>query len=144
MQLSTHKTAVDIIRTKLKAIQIRFDDTRVWGKYDILLKCGDSKKALPVKVLGGDGSFFKLKRADKDKKHFILAYVWFVFETPRCFLMTYSEALALLGSDPLKTKSWRTHGSYWWSSATGVPKQRRCKMEAMYSERWEWLKQQLR
>ena len=96
-------------------------------------------KPLHCKLHASCGTHFKTQKKDCVDPKSIIVYVWDADIDPSCYIMTVSEAMAVLGPNAIKTKSWTEHGYYSWSSATGIPKKRKAKMETFYKERWSWL-----
>jgi len=95
---------------------------------------------IPVKVMGGDGSFFKIRKSYRNLKDVRIIFVWDVFETPKAIIMNLEQAFKILGPQPLETEAWKKNGNYSWSSATGVPSSRK-RMMLSYQDKWHRLTQ---
>jgi hypothetical protein len=55
----------------------------------------------------------------------LIIYIWNADDAAEIFAITPSEAIKFLGARALKTKSWIEQKYYKWSSATGLPKNKR-------------------
>jgi hypothetical protein len=96
-------------------------------------------RALPIQVKAASAESFVVNKKYQKFGDLILAYVWGVESQPRFFLLTYDEAVSLLGSAK-ETRSWRDAGAYSWTRR--VDNRRKRAMEE-YESRWEWLRARL-
>lgn len=96
-------------------------------------------RALPIQVKAASAESFVVQKKYRKIGGLILAYVWGVESTPRFFLMTYDEAVALLGS-AAETRSWKEHGVYSWTRRVDAGRKRQL---SKFENRWEWLRQRL-
>jgi len=76
---------------------------------------------------------------DEFTKALAIAYVWHVHQRPRFFLLSYSEALGVLGEQRVCMPAWESYG-YW--HITNVYPERQRQM-APFEDRWEWLRNRL-
>lgn len=141
-QDNQHKRAVDYMLKELVRRGIHAEKDRSPGRYDLRIWVKDCNPFF-LKVCAGDGVHFKVTRKVTEINNLLLVYIWDFEDAPACFFMTYGEALQVLGKRPLSTKSWKVAGKYSWSSATGLPRQRRQLMEARFKVRWPWLNSRL-
>ncbi len=96
-------------------------------------------QALPIQMKAKTSEGFDIKTKYDRIPGLVLAYVWGVGDTSqRFFLMTYSEAVALLGHRAT-TSSWREKGGY----NTSTPSRELSAAIRKYEDRWDWLRQQL-
>lgn len=96
-----------------------------------------------IKLYSGAGKHFSLRKAHLSKPNCILVYIWDADLSPEYYFAKPSEALAFLGTQALKTKSWQEQGYYKWSSASQLPKSRREQFVQQFGDRWEWFVEQL-
>lgn len=101
---------------------------------------GKPFSAVPIQVKAASGERFILDRKYERMKGLILAYVWGIDKKPRYFLLTYREALSLLGR-ARKTNSWQKKGIYVYPH---VPHRLKEKLHQYYEDRWTWLRKLLR
>lgn len=92
--------------------------------------------AVPIQVKATKGMRFDLNRKYARLIGLVLAYIWNVEKEPRIFLLTYDEALGILG-DAKKTKSWTANGYYAWTNFVSLDR-----IEALrqFENRWDWLR----
>jgi hypothetical protein len=133
------------------------EKSRITKVLQYMLKCGISHryayrniyklstegKEFTCKIYTGEGNFFKLRKSDA--KYTMIIYYWESEEAIRdsLFILTATEALEFLGDSPQQTDSWIRQGYYKWSSASGLPKQRRTTFVELFGNRIDWLKAQL-
>ena len=96
-------------------------------------------KELNISVLGGDGEFLKICRFHEQLKS-IMVYVWYVFEDPEIYILPFSSLKKIFGTRPFETKSWKDGGYYSWTTATGVPDQRKAMLKR-FKDNWALLKE---
>lgn len=135
---NAHQHGIGLLEREFQARRIRYEHAREWGTRDFVIH-GDGGSLIPVKLYCGDGVFFKYRSGLTDISNLVISYIWDVYESPKFFFINSKEALGILGKKPLNTVAWRRDGVYGWSSATGLPKERKKKMESLYADRWEWL-----
>lgn len=99
---------------------------------------GKPFRALPVQMKVTTGPRFSVDRKYERFEGLVLAYVW-LLEAPRFFLMTYREALLVLGAAAQATASWQERGYY---TQAPVSRERMGQLEE-YENRWRWLHEQL-
>lgn len=91
-------------------------------------------RALPLQLKCASGESFSLDRK-YEGRGIPLAYIWNVTSIPLVFLMTYEEALDVLGAKAAVSKSWTAGGKY---AVTRVGSDLRQRLRA-YEARWDWL-----
>lgn len=91
-------------------------------------------KALPLQLKCASDEAFSL-----DQKYagrgITMIYVWNVMTTPTAFVLSYEDALNVLGAKSASTTSFSEGGSY---SASYVSKVRK-QLLTPYENRWDWL-----
>ena len=114
---------------------------------DLLVYRDDRGKpfvALPIQVKASSSERFDLDRKYERTTNLVLAFVWNIPRSnnsrPRYFLLTYAEALSLLGS-ARKTKSWQKGRRY--AFTRQVPRQLERQLRQNYEDRWKWLREKL-
>ena len=105
---------------------------------DLLVYTPVPFRAIPIQVKVKTSDGFDVNRKYEQYPGLILAYVWNIHDTPRFFLMTYDEALSVLGERAQNTPSWRK-GSY---NTSRPSREMRQRVEGL-EDRWEWLRQRL-
>lgn len=95
-------------------------------------------RALPLQLKCASGESFGLDRK-YEGRGIPLAYIWNVTTNPVVFLMTYEEALAVLGTRATASKSWVDGRKYAVTRVGAGLRQRLSPFES----RWEWLAERL-
>ena len=95
-------------------------------------------RALPLQLKCASGESFSLDRK-YEGRGIPLAYIWNVTSAPVLFLMTYEEALVVLGAKAMATNSWAAGGKY---AVTRVGADLRQRLQP-FQGRWDWLAERL-
>lgn len=132
-----------IVESNLSEYQISYHrlGTRCRPIYQLMPKSGGPP--LLLKAYGGDGSFFRVTKEFTARRVDYVVYIWDIFGEPTSYILNVAEAFDVLGPFALKTRAWRKDGIYSWSSATGVPRQRKIRFEEEFCERWDWLQKDI-
>lgn len=99
----------------------------------------DGIRALPLQLKCASAESFSLDRK-YEGRGIPLIYVWNVLSQPTAFMLTYEEALDVLGAQAAATKSWSEGGKY---AITSVGSALRARLQP-YEGRWDWLDQRLK
>lgn len=91
-------------------------------------------RAMPLQLKCASGESFSLDRKYQGRG-IPLAYVWSVADDPVAFMLTYEEALTVLGPKAAASRSWTEGGKY---VVTRVGTDLRQRLRP-YENRWEWL-----
>ena len=100
---------------------------------------GKKFKAIPIQIKVSTEARFVLHKKYRKFKDLVLAYIWHIHKNPRIFLMTYDEALDILGPRAAKSESWAKRGYYSFSRISAS----RLKKIEKYENRWDWLRAKL-
>lgn len=95
-------------------------------------------RALPLQLKCATGESFGLDRK-YEGRGIPLAYIWNVTANPVTFLMTYEEALVVLGPKAAASQSWVAGGKYTVTRVGADLRQRLLPFE----NRWDWLAERL-
>ena len=95
-------------------------------------------RALPLQLKCASAESFSLDRK-YEGRGIPLAYIWNVTANPVAFLMTYEEALAVLGPKAAASQSWMAGGKY---AVTRVGADLRQRL-LPFENRWDWLAERL-
>jgi len=97
--------------------------------------------AVPVQIKASSG-----ERFDLDRKYerlaaagLVLVYIWKIDERPQFFLLTYKDALDVLG-DAQKTTSWIKNGYYAFTNFVSVERKEKLRH---FENQWDWLHRHL-
>jgi len=96
-------------------------------------------KAIPIQIKVSTEAKFYLHKKYRKFKDLVLAYIWHIHKNPRIFLMTYDEALDVLGPQAVKSNSWAKGGHYFFPRISAS----RLKEIEKYENRWDWLRTRL-
>ena len=95
-------------------------------------------RALPLQLKCASAESFSLDRK-YEGRGIPLIYVWNVLSQPTAYMLTYDEALTVLGTQAASTKSWSEGGKY---AVTSVGAGLRSRLQP-YENRWDWLDERL-
>ena len=95
-------------------------------------------KAQPLQLKCAAADSFSLDRKYADRG-VPLVYIWRVFDQPVAYILTYDEALEVLGEQSRSSASWMEGGKY---SATSVGARLKDGL-APFEGRWDWLENRL-
>lgn len=96
-------------------------------------------RALPLQLKCASAESFSLDRKYAGRG-IPLIYVWNVLSQPTAFMLTYDEALEVLGAQAASTKSWSEGGKY---AITSIGAGLRSRLQP-YAGRWDWLAERLK
>ena len=103
--------------------------------------------ALPLQVKSYTGAGFIADKRYALKPGILMVYIWYAWDNPRYFLLTYDESVDFLRNigDALNSKEWNEKGSY---SRTGTSTSKltdkQIEIFEDYENRWSWLRNRLR
>lgn len=126
-------SALKALESKLRANGIKFK--QIPGKRRIHYKIFRGKKEFNAAVFCADGECLKIYRCHEHIKPFFI-FIWYVYENPTFYILTFNDLKRLFGPKPFETFSWKEEGYYSWSSATGVPSQRKHILDSFYKNNW--------
>lgn len=95
-------------------------------------------RALPLQLKCATAENFSLD-AKYAERGITMVYVWHVMTTPRAYIMSYEEALTVLGEKSAATPSFSGRGTY---SMSSVSKDKQQRLGA-FLDRWDWLKSRI-
>ena len=130
-------TALRVLEIKLKSNGIKFK--QIPGKRRIHYKIIKANREFNTVVFSADGECLKIYKCHEYIKPFFI-FIWYVYENPTFYILTYNDVRRLFGPKPFETFSWKEEGYYSWSSATGVPSQRKHILDTFYKNNWGILK----
>lgn len=95
-------------------------------------------RALPLQLKCASFESFSLDRK-YEGRGIPLIYIWDVLRQPTAFMLSYDEALSVLGAQAAASKSWTDGGKY---SITTIGNGLRSRLQP-YAGRWAWLDERL-
>jgi hypothetical protein len=95
-------------------------------------------RALPIQLKCATTEAFSLDRK-YEGRGITMIYVWYAFTDPSAFILSYEEALEVLGSKAASTPSFSDRGAY---SASYVSKRRKEQLMP-FLNRWAWLSERV-
>jgi hypothetical protein len=134
---STRTKALEVLELEMDKHGIHY--RKIGPKRRIHFRVRRNGKELNISVLGGDGEFLKVCRFHEHLKP-IMIFVWHVFEAPEIYILPFLTLKKVFGTRPFETKSWKDDGYYSWTSATGVPDQRKAMLKR-FKDNWTLLKE---
>ena len=131
------KTALRLLEEKFIKNNIKF--RAINGHRRIHYKIIKNTKEYNLSVFSGDGECLKIFKYHEDLRPYFI-YIWYVYENPTFYILDFKDVKRLFGPKPFETFSWKQGGYYSWSSATGVPIQRKNILNSYHKDNWTILK----